>query len=73
MIFKDFANRKLAEKMTDIIFKIEDLDYAGLKHLMLQIKWDALKDKNDKEYDRAEAIYDCLERLETFSMKYKEV
>ena len=74
MIFKNFINEKLAERLTDrLLNHLEDMDFASVKHALLQIKWMALRDKDDKEYDRAEALYDCMERLEKFSMKYKEV
>lgn len=73
MIFKNLINEMMAEKLTDkLLNHLEDMDYANIKHTLLQIKWMVLKDKNDKEYDRAEALYDCMERLEQFSEKYRE-
>lgn len=61
MIFKEKIKQKQIERMINkLIDYLESADYCASKHAMLQLKWQALHNKDNDGYELATCFYDAL-------------
>lgn len=65
-MFRKIKDKILEKKLNDLFKFLETADYFTLKHSMLKMKWDALKENDNDTYELAGVMYNILEDFEKF-------